>query len=323
MSSPNQIPLPPTPPPAPKDEPTPSVLPPDGTPTDGLSAEELAKARDKRLQAFLRTFERKAGAFSKGRTVTLLAIGEAGMAYLRERLAGETDLGAIRTSRGAGVRRLQNALDEHCGGRGDTPRVEECLRLYGVAEVYGTDQARALGIGQLRPFESTVTRSVDAGQTWTVDATLTADQQTGLRSLWAELTAGEKTLSAADTLASVQRLLGKEPTVKATRKSGEKQTATTDKSDKPESATPPPEVVPESPVECAKRIATLLDGNPAVEMVLRQLGQCRNWTDAQARALVMGMGDGGKLQAVKACAMAAGEIARKLQSNPGAVSKAS
>jgi hypothetical protein len=289
------------------------------------SAEELAKQRDKRLQTCLRAFEKKAGQFSRGRTVTLLAIGEAGSVYVRERLAGETDLGAIRTSRGAGVRRLQNALDEHCGGRGDTPRVEECLRLWGVAEVYGADQAEALGIGQLRPFESTVTRSVDAGQTWNVDGTLSAEQQTGLRSLWAELTAGEKTMSAADTLASVQRLLGKEPTAKKeTAKKGEKQTAATDKSDgsKPETTTAP-EMVPESPVECAKRIASLLYGNPAVELVLRQLGQCHNWTESQARALVTGMADAGKLQAVKACAVTASEIARKLAANNGAVSKAS
>jgi hypothetical protein len=332
MSSPNQNPLPGSPTAPPADEPKPDVTP-DASATSTEqepSADELARAREKRLTGKLRAFERKAGAFSKGRTVTLLAIGETGQDYLRERLTGETDLGAIRTSRGAGVRRLQNALDEHCGGRGDTPRVEECLRLWGVAEVYGVDGAKALGIGQLRPFESTVSRSMDAGQTWTIDGTLTAEQQTGLRTLWSELTAGEKTLSAADTLASVQRLLGKEPTAKATRKAdGQKQTSESKPDDgKGEGSkeTPPaPEVVPESPVECAKRIATLLYGNPAVELVLRQLGQCHNWTDAQARALVQGMADAGKLQAVKACAVAAAEIARKLASNGngGLQSKAS
>jgi hypothetical protein len=286
------------------------------------SGEELAKQREKRLTARLRNFERKAGTFSKGRTVTLLAIGEAGCEYLRERLTGETDLGAIRTSRGAGVRRLQNALDEYCGGRGDTPRVEDCLRLWGVAEVYGTDGAKALGIGQLRPFESTVTRSTDAAQSWTIDGILTAEQQTGLRSLWRELTEGEKTLSAADTLASVQRLLGKEPTVKTGK--GDKQTAPNKGDSKTDSDTRAPEVAPESPVECAKRIAQLLYGNPAVELILRTLGQTHNWTDSQARALVIGMGDGGKLQAVKACAMAAAEVARKLATNGnGQQSKAS
>jgi hypothetical protein len=286
--------------------------------TQEPSGEELAKAREKRLTAKLRAFERKAGLFSKGRTTTLLAIGEAGTEYIRERLTGETDLGAIRTSRGAGVRRLQNALDEHCGGRGDTPRVEECLRLWGVAEVYGMDGAKALGIGQLRPFESTVTRTTDAAQSWTVDGTLTTEQQNGLRSLWAELTTGEKTPSAADTLASVQRLLGKEPTAKKTGTTGtttQKQTDANKGEGKADSETRPPEVAPESPVECAKRIATLLYGNPAVELVLRQLGQCHNWTESQARALVTGMADGGKLQAVKACAITAAEVARKMASS--------
>jgi hypothetical protein len=286
------------------------------TPDAGPSADELAKARDKRLNTCLRAFEKTARAFSKHRTVTLLGIGEAGIQYIRERLTGETDLGAIRTSRGAGVRRLQNALDEHCGGRGDTPRVEECLRLWGVAEVYGTDNAKVLGIGQLRPFESTVTRSTDAGQSWTIDGTLTAEQQTGLRALWGELTTGEKTMSASDTLAGVQRLLGKEPAPtaaerKATRKA--EKTAAAEKTGTADT-TRTPEVVPESPVECAARIGQLLYGNPAVELVLRTLGQTHKWTEAQARSLVTGMADGGNLQAVKACAITAAEVARKLAS---------
>jgi hypothetical protein len=298
-------------------EPTAVVGTTDAPVESGPSGEELAKAREKRLTARLRAFEKKAGLFSKGRTITLLAIGETGTDYLRERLTGETDLGAIRTSRGAGVRRLQNALDEYCGGRGDTPRVEECLRLWGVAEVYGADGAKALGIGQLRPFESTVTRSVDAAQSWTIDGTMTTEQQNGLRSLWAELTAGEKTQSAADTLASVQRLLGKEPTATADKSGNarKKQTAANTGDGQTDGDTRTPEVAPESPVECAKRIAQLLYGNPAVELVLRTLGQSHNWTEGQARALVTGMGDGGKLQAVKACAIAAAEVARKLASN--------
>ena len=315
--------------------------------------EEPSKAearRAKRLQGLLGKVEESARAYARSKGQKLLDVGKHCTEYLRERCKGEADLGAKRASRAIGVKRLQDRLDEECGSR-DTPNVDDTLRLWGVAEVYGEDLARKFGVGQLRAFQPSIVREKDT-ETWTRKADYTPEQSTALTDLFTAIATDPSAKSAAEVDLAVKRALGKAPvvqadgstvvakpdgstvaTVKATDGSTVVTTTAADGTVKAKTVKAPagksgrtntapvaraPEVTPESPVETAGRICQLLYGNPHAELVLRQVGQQHGWTDSQVTALVTGMGDGGKLQAIKAMTLAAINVAKKLASKPEA-----
>src|SRR5262249_62310279 len=76
-----------------------------------------------------------------------------------------------------------------------------------------------------------------------------------------------------------------------------------------------PEVAPENPVECAKRMASLPYGRPDSEIVWRNFGSHVSLSDKDASAFVQGLADAGKLQVLLTITKCAVELSKKLAAN--------
>src|SRR5262249_32252142 len=154
-------------------------------------------------------------------------------------------------------------------------------------------------IGKLRAFEATLYREKDA-EAWGFKDSISVEQQDALRQLWAQCVAGAVTATADEVYALVRKTMGKpEPT----ESKPQDPNATGSKADnpaKPEANTRTvervPEVAPENPVECAKRMASLPYGRPDSEIVWRNFGSHVSLSDKDASAFVQGLADAGKLQ---------------------------
>ena len=262
-------------------------------------------------------FQVSARAFGRGAAKLILAIGKHGTEYVRVRLNGENDAGIRKTVRAAALRRLQTELDEACGN-GSTPNLNEALRYWGVAETFGIPGAYRLSSGILKLFQTSVQR-VKASERW--EASVPADQFEKLQALFISA-GGSASVTVADCDIAIRKIKGlalperKQPasveasTVEGTGTPGngsKSVSVSVQKSDKQL-----PEASPESPVECAKRIASLLYGRPDIAIVLRTLGQIHRWDAEQAQALINGMVESGSLQAVAAAVQAGISAAQKV-----------
>jgi hypothetical protein len=260
--------------------------------TEGTPPEQTPETDAKRAELLERDLEalrQHAGNYAKARTVSLLWIGKAAAKYLGHRLRGETDAKIRRESRAAGVNRLQRELDDVCG-QSDTPQVEDCLRLHGVAEVYGREGCKALGIGQIRPFETTLKRQSgkDAKpEHWEFKPDLTAEQVGELQAMFAALVDGTQVMTAAETSIAVRRVTGKLTAEQgADKEKAKEERASKPKGEKDEGQKPQAE--PESPREAAERIKALLSG-PTHCAVLVQLGTILRWTQEMGDSLAQGL----------------------------------
>jgi hypothetical protein len=245
-----------------------------------------------------------------------LKVGKWAQAVLDTGLKAITDVGQRRAKRGELVDLCQKTITLHCST--DSCTVEKALRLNAVADVYGTKDypAHKLGIGKLRQFEATLYREKDS-EVWGFKDSVTEEQQGKLRDVWAE--ACSTAMSAASVLAKIFTALGKEAPKPAEKPSDKPEAAT--ESPKPEGTAPAanttvaervPEVAPESPVECGKRMASLPYGRPDSELVWRNFGSSVNLSEKDAAAFVQGLADAGKLQVLVALTKAAVEQSKRL-----------
>lgn len=252
-------------------------------------------AKAKRLQAILVTVSQAAHALARAKATGLLSIGQAAVDYIRLRLEDEADPGIIRTGRKQAIKRLQNELHDALGGR-DAPKVEECLRLHGVASVYGPDAAEKLGIGQLRYFEPTIKRlsgKEAKPETWDFKPTLEAGQCDALKLLFGQLGSGEKICTALEVKLEIGRILGKEAVA------GTRAASANDQK--------PAFIQPSGPAEDATRITALLRA-PCAAATCRLVGQSAKWTNEMVRGLVAGLADAGQYQALSTLIKAGIEI---------------
>src|SRR5260370_1552917 len=258
-----------------------------------------------------------------------LDVGKWAQRVLEVGLKPIVDVADRRKKRGQLVQQCQSSLNLACVG--SAPTVDKCLRLYAVSQVYGSKEqpAAKLGIGKLRAFESTLFREKD-GELWAFKDTIPEAQQTVLKEVWSK--ACTEALSATDVQDLVSAVLGKPL-------SASKETPKTDSADevKPEASNPiteassvkpepnttveerKPEVAPENPVECAKRMASLPYGRPDSEMVWRNFGSHVALSEKDAAAFVHGLADAGRLQVLAQIAKTAVEAAKHLASAPKTV----
>ena len=248
-----------------------------------------------------------------------LKVGKWAQAVLDTGLKGITDLGQRRTKRTELVDLCQKTITLHCSASASIT-VDRALRLNAVGEVFGTKEypAHRLGIAKLREFETALYREKDS-EIWGFKDSVSEEQQTKLREVWAR--ACTQAMSAAAVADEVRIALGKE--IKPKSEPAADKTA-----DKPESASKPenpaapvanvtagerkPEVAPENPIECAKRMASLPYGRPDSEMVWRNFGSSVSLSEKDAAAFVHGLADAGRLQVLVAITKTAVELSKKL-----------
>jgi hypothetical protein len=115
-----------------------------------------------------------------------LAVGKRAREYTMAKTKALTDKGEKRAMRSACVKRLQGEVDDTMGSARYT--VEDAMRAYGVAVVFGEEDASKLTRGKLEAFTVAVDRGAD--EEWSFKAELSPEQQAGLKAYFAELVAG-------------------------------------------------------------------------------------------------------------------------------------
>jgi hypothetical protein len=121
------------------------------------------------------------------RAKAFLMVGKRAQEYVEAKVKPLTDAGEKRSMRGQCVKRCQGELDDSLDSA--SFKIDAALRAWGVATVYGEEQAFKLPRGKVEAFVPTVVRD-KAEESWSIDPALTAEQQTALRSLWTELANG-------------------------------------------------------------------------------------------------------------------------------------
>jgi hypothetical protein len=247
-----------------------------------------------------------------------LKVGKWAQAVLDTGLKGITDLGQRRTKRTELVDLCQKTITLHCSASASIT-VDKALRLNAVGEVFGSKEypAHRLGIAKLREFETALYREKDA-EVWGFKDSVTEEQQGKLREVWAK--ACSTALSAAAVADEVRIALGKE--IKAKSEPAAEKSTQAPESSKAENPAAPvantaaaerkPEIAPENPVECAKRMASLPYGRPDSEMVWRNFGSSVNLSEKDAAAFVQGLADAGRLQVLVTITRTAVELSKKL-----------
>jgi hypothetical protein len=245
-----------------------------------------------------------------------LDIGRWGHAYILAVTKGETDAGVRKSKRASAVKRLDGALAD----AGIHPaNCEHSIRLWSVASVFGKTEARKLGVGKLRAFEQCLYRDKET-EAWGMKDTVTAEQDALVRDLFARAAAGSLDCNAEVLYAEVRKALGK-PVVERPADTAKPDApapeapkpAVVSHSTNPAPAGHVPEVAPENPVECAKRMASLPYGRPDSALVWRSLGIESRMSEADAQEFVAGLCDNGQLAALTAIAKAAVAAIAKLQ----------
>jgi hypothetical protein len=267
-------------------------------------------------------YARAVDSYAVSESAKQLDVGRWAQAYLDAYVGNETDAGVRKSRRAAAVKRCQDYLTDTCTA-GVPVTVDRALRLWAVGCVYGKAEARTLGIGKLRAFEGTLYREKDS-EVWGFKDSVTQEQQDALRQLWAQCVAGTVTATADEVYALVRKTMGK-PLAQKPSEDGDSQEPVVPES-KPENPGKPeantttaerlPEVAPENPVECAKRMASLPYGRPDAALVWRNFGSHVSLSDADAAAFVQGLADAGRLQTLVVLTRTAVELSKKLAAAP-------
>jgi hypothetical protein len=251
-----------------------------------------------------------------------LEVGRLAHEYILAQTKGETDAGVRKGKRAQARKRCDGELADAGIHPADS---DKCIRLWAIASVYGKAEARKLGIGKLRAFESTLYRDRET-ESWGLKDSITPDQDTAVRDLWARAAAGVLECNAEVLTAEVRKALGKPaPAPKAEKPDAKPKTPKAD-APAPEAPKPAvvshanttiaeriPEVAHESPVECSRRMVNLLFGRPDSALVWRGFGADVRLEEADAAAFIAGLADAGRLQVLAALAKAAVVAVQKLQ----------
>jgi hypothetical protein len=252
-----------------------------------------------------------------------LEVGRLAHEYILAQTKGETDAGVRKGKRAQARKRCDGELADAGIHPADSDR---CIRLWAIASVYGKAEARKLGIGKLRAFESTLYRDL-LTESWGLKDSITPEQDTALRDLWARASAGVLECNAEVLTAEVRKALGKPaPAPKAEKPDAKPETPKAD-APAPERAPQPavttkantciaeriPEVAHENPVECSRRMVNLLFGRPDSAIVWRGFGADVRLEEADAAAFIAGLADAGRLVVLTALAKAAVVAVQKLQ----------
>jgi hypothetical protein len=139
-------------------------------------------------------------------------------------VADKTDKGERRSSRARAVSWCQECMDDAFLGQ-KIPDVEACLRLNGVAMVFGRADAAKLGVGRLNAFEPCIARESDTVEKWAWKGSVTEEQRTAILAFWAENVAGTSGLNANQSKDRVRVLLGRKPAENKDGKDDSTQTA--------------------------------------------------------------------------------------------------
>jgi hypothetical protein len=159
---------------------------PPATPATSPAPEASAAEGDKGKAK--QAWERYATAVADySRAKAFLLVGKRAQEYTEAKVKPLTDAGEKRSMRAACVKRCQGELDDSLDSA--SFKVADALRAWGVATVFGEEQAFKLPRGKVEAFVPTIARDKTEEQ-WTIDPALSPEQQASLRSFWAELANG-------------------------------------------------------------------------------------------------------------------------------------
>ena len=200
-----------------------SPSPASAPPAPETTEEDKGKAK----QAWEQYVSAVAG-YSKAKA--FLLVGKWGQKYTQAKVKPLTDAGEKRSMRARCIERCQRELDDNLDSA--TFKVDAAIRAWGVASVYGEEDAMSLPRGKVEAFVPTIARD-KAEESWSLDASIPAEQQTALRSLWAELVKGLD-LNADQAKARVKAIL--KPATQETTQASTGTTQTTQGEQKPASS---------------------------------------------------------------------------------------
>jgi hypothetical protein len=249
-------------------------------------------------------------AYSVSKSDKQLDVGKWAHAYILVYVGNEADPNTRRTKRAQAVHRLDDELTE----AGILHDADRSIRLYAVAQVFGTAEARKLGIGKLEAFLPCVFRDKET-EAWGMRDSIDPVQETAVRELWARAVAGM--IARADLRASVFKAMGKRSSkannsVAARSKPTDGKPAVVSYSNIT-AAERAPEVAPENAIDCGRRMASLPYARPDSPDVWRTLGDHVRLTDEDALAFVEGLACSGKLSTLVVMIKAAAAAVARLQ----------
>lgn len=221
-------------------------------------------------------YQQAVGAYSISESRHQLEIGRWAQAVLDVGLENITDLGQRRTQRALLVKQCQQQLiDARL-----TSNVDRYLRLWAVAQMFGSKEARILGVGKVSAFEPCLYRDKQ-GETWDWKDTIPQHQRELVQAVWAMACTTKMSAQAVED--EVKIALGKRMP---------------HRKHKPDAAEP-------DAAECARQMTDLLYQEPYSELVWHHLGAEARLSEADAAAFVAGLVDAGGLEALTALAKVA------------------
>jgi hypothetical protein len=281
---------------------------PAASPAPEASAAEGDKGKAKQA------WERYATAVADySRAKAFLLVGKRAQEYTEAKVKPLTDAGEKRSMRAACVKRCQGELDDQLDTA--TFKVADALRAWGTATVFGEELAFKLPRGKVEAFVPAIARD-KAEEQWALDASLTPEQQTALRSFWAELANGLD-MNADQSKARVRSIL--KPAAQQTAGNGSQTTqagqsgqeagksgqnasqgqkpAGNGQSSKPQQSA----VNPKSPVDLADHIAACLRDRADNPAVWEHLAKTHTPGKGEMAALVKGLLSHGPKNAIREC----------------------